>query len=143
MCGEQNIDLNNIDIEVLSARFIHKLIIHSHLKGYKYLILAITLGVKDVFSTGTNYIDYASILKRVSYHFDTNSKCVERSIRIAINNTYQKYPECYRDVFLCDSRPTSKNVIACAVDYIILYIKSEYNKQTLSNKENLVMKSRF
>lgn len=143
MCGEQNIDLNNIDIEVLSARFIHKLIIHSNFAGYKYLIPAITFGVKDVFNTNSNYIDYKSILERVSRHFDKDIKYVEGSIRHAIDKTYRKYPECYKDVLLCDSKPTPKSIIACAVDYIILYIKSEYNKQTLSNKENLVMKSRF
>ncbi len=105
-----------------AVSFVHSIGIRPNLYGYRFLIAAICLGMKNSDSlysvTETIYPAVASL-----YHVDT--RCVERNIRNAVNDAYKNDPERLRKPFYYKvEKPYDSELIALAIDAI--HYKNNY-----------------
>ena len=99
------------------VNFVRKIGIRTNLKGYRFLITAISLAVQD-----------PSLLHKVTYTLypavakihGVNQHCVERDIRSAIDSAYQNDPEqiclIFQDRF---TKPYSSEIIKLAANAIL------------------------
>ena len=104
--------------ELDAARFVQKLHIRSHLKGYSYLITAIVLGKNNphLLSSLTHLLYPA-----VASVYNTTPAAVERNIRTAIDLAAQHDPEHLQSVFYYRTRkPYISEVLSLALETIRL-----------------------
>lgn len=103
------------------VNFVGSMGIKNNLKGYYYLITAISLAVQD--PSLLNKVTYA-LYSAVAKVHGVDQHCVERNIRSAINSAYQNDPDriccVFHDYF---SKPYSSKIITLTVDSILNNIK--------------------
>ncbi len=104
--------------ELAATRFVRKMCIRSHLKGYSYLITAIVFGKSDphLLSSLTNLLYPA-----VAAVYNTTPNAVERNIRSAIESAAQNDPDKLQSVFYYHTRkPYISEVLALAMETLRL-----------------------
>jgi two-component system response regulator (stage 0 sporulation protein A) len=110
-----------LDSEAIVTKAIQELCIPAHLKGYKYLRIAIKYSIEDAKLVNT----MTTILyPKVAENYDVSSESVERSIRTAIQLAWDRgNPEAFSKYFGYNSqvrkkRPTNAEFIARIADEI-------------------------
>ena len=104
--------------ELAATRFVRKMCIRSHLKGYSYLITAIVFGKNNphLLSSLTNLLYPA-----VAAVYNTTPNAVERNIRSAIESAAQNDPDKLQSVFYYHTRkPYISEVLAMAMETLRL-----------------------
>ena len=104
--------------ELAATRFVRKMCIRSHLKGYSYLITAIVFGKSNphLLSSLTNLLYPA-----VAAVYNTTPNAVERNIRSAIESAAQNDPDKLQSVFYYHTRkPYISEVLAMAMETLRL-----------------------
>jgi hypothetical protein len=104
--------------ELAATRFVRKMCIRSHLKGYSYLITAIVFGKSNphLLSSLTNLLYPA-----VAAVYNTTPNAVERNIRSAIESAAKNDPDKLQSVFYYHTRkPYISEVLAIAMETIRL-----------------------
>lgn len=112
---------DNLPIEQEAARMLLNLGIPAHLNGYRFLLSAIVLAVKD--PTRLRRIT-SSLYPSIAEPFDTTPSCVERSIRHAISIAWSRGgSESFSQIMNCRSlspedKPTNCELIALLAEQI-------------------------
>lgn len=107
--------------ETTIVNFVRSMGIRTNLKGYYFLITAISLAVQD--PSLLNKVTY-TLYPAVAKVHDVDRHCVERNIRSAINSAYQNDPDRICCVFHNRlSKPYPSEIITLAADSILNNIK--------------------
>ena len=99
------------------ANFVRKMGVRTSLKGYRFLVTAISLAAQDV--SLLNNITY-TLYPAVAKVHGVDQRCVERNIRNVIETAYQNNPEHLCSIFHYRlSKPYPSEIITLAVDSIL------------------------
>lgn len=112
----KDIELQTDRLEMAVVRFVRKLGIRPHLKGYHLLIQAILLSLEspDLLRSLTK-----ELYPKIADERGINVKSVERNIRKAIESAYEYDPERVQSAFYYKvDRPYISEVISIAVESI-------------------------
>ncbi|MGM0414448.1 MAG: sporulation initiation factor Spo0A C-terminal domain-containing protein, partial [Bacillota bacterium] len=116
----------NLDLDILITEAFHKLGVPSHIKGYLYLKTAVELVINEVELLGAIT---KKLYPKVAENFNSKDSRVERSIRHAIDLTWeqgnQEILERYFKNVITSSRgkPTNSQFIAKVADMIRIEAK--------------------
>ncbi|MNP14809.1 Stage 0 sporulation protein A [compost metagenome] len=96
----------------------------NHIKGYKYLLSAITLGIENPEILGAIT---KGVYQSVATKHDTTPSKVERAIRHAIEKTFINNNEFFREILHCERivKPTNSSFISTLVNHLT-YNGDEY-----------------
>ncbi len=107
--------------ELSAVRFVRELGIRPNLAGYRYLVTAVSFGMRKphLLHSLTH-----GLYPAIAQHYQVNLGVIERNIRRAIEAAYDNDPVKIQSVFYYKvGKPSVSEVIALAVDTIQMQIK--------------------